>query len=85
MIYVKPGSGLNYPGVDFLREQINRAILATDCKLPVTLDCSRISTVDYTSLKGIDAMITDLRKQNTALNMLHLDESLEKKLKSYSK
>lgn len=83
-IHLKPSSGLDFPGVDFLREQINRALIATDFKLQVNLDCSRISTLDFTALKGIESLMIDLKKQNQTLILLNLDAKLERKLKALS-
>lgn len=83
-IYVKPSSGLDFPGVDHLREQINRALIETDYELQVILDCARIATLDYTSLKGIESLIKDLKKQKQTLTLLNLDEKLEAKLNSLS-
>jgi anti-anti-sigma regulatory factor len=80
-----PSSGLDFPGVDFLREQINRSLIMTDFKLPVVVDCSRISTLDYTSVKGIEALMKDLRKQNQTMTLVNLDEKLERLLSSITK
>lgn len=80
-----PASGLDFPGVDFLRDQINRSMVLTDFKLPVVVDCSRISTLDYTSVKGIDALTKDLRKHNQTVTLVNLDEKLERLLSSMSK
>jgi MFS superfamily sulfate permease-like transporter len=80
-IYVKPSSGLDFPGVDFVRERVNRAVIATDSSLPVALDFARISTLDYTSIKGIESLTKDLEKQNQSLTLLNVDEKLEKKMK----
>lgn len=55
-------------------------MIGTDFKYAVTLDCSRISTLDYTSLKGIEALIKDLKNQNQSLSIINLDEQLENKL-----
>lgn len=79
-IYVKPSSGLDFPGVDYLREQVNRAMISTDFKLPVTIDCSKISTFDYSSLKGIESLTKDLKKRNQTLSLINVDEVLEKKM-----
>lgn len=81
---MKPSSGLDFPGVDHLREQINRALIETDFKLQVILDCARIATLDYTSMKGIESLVKDLKKQKQTLTLLNLDEKLGKKLSSLS-
>lgn len=55
-------------------------MIATDAEIPITLDCSQIASLDYTSLKGIESMFKELKKQNQNLTILNLDENLEKKL-----
>jgi anti-anti-sigma regulatory factor len=79
-IYVKPSSGLDFPGIDFIREQVNRALIATDYSLPVTLDFARVSTLDYSSIKGIESLTKDLEKQNQNLTLLNVDKKLEKQM-----
>jgi anti-anti-sigma regulatory factor len=78
---VKPSSGLDFPGVDYIREQINRALISTDSSLSVTLDFSQVSTLDFTSIKGIETLKKDLKKQNQRLILINLDEKLEAKMK----
>lgn len=79
-IYVKPSSGLHFPGVDNIREQVNRAVISTDASLPVTLDFSHVSTLDYTSIRGINLLSKDMKKQNQSLTFVNINKKLEKKL-----
>lgn len=55
-------------------------MISTDFKLPVTIDCSKISTFDYSSLKGIESLTKDLKKRNQTLSLINVDEVLEKKM-----
>ena len=47
------------------RHKINKAgIQEGQSKLPLVLDCSHISTADFTAAKGFKAMITDFKRRN---------------------
>ena len=47
------------------RHKINKAgIREGQSRLPLVLDCSHISTADFTAANGFKAMITDFRKRN---------------------
>ena len=47
------------------RHKINKAgIREGQSKLPLVLDCSHISTADFTAANGFKAMITDFRRRN---------------------
>lgn len=59
-------------------------MIMTDFKLPVVVDCSRISTLDYTSLKGIESLMKDMKTQNQTLTLVNLDSRLERLLGSMS-
>lgn len=50
-IRVFPSAGMFYPGVDNLREKIYVAASASDYKVPVVIDCSKVTGLDYTSAK----------------------------------
>lgn len=77
---MKPSSGLAFPGVDHIRQQVNHALIKTNSALPVTFDFSQISTLDYTAIKGIESLAKDLEKQNLNLILINIDENLEQKL-----
>jgi MFS superfamily sulfate permease-like transporter len=79
-IYAKPSSGIFFPGIDHLREQINIALIQTDFKYPVVIDLAKISSIDYTSLKGFEAIVNDLKKFNLNVNFINAEENLERRL-----
>lgn len=66
-----------YPGIDYLREKVNRADAEKEYKLPVVIDCSRVSGFDYTSTSGIQSLAKDMQKQNHSLILLYLDNHLQ--------
>lgn len=79
-IYARPSSGIFFPGIDFMREQINIALIKTDFKYPVVIDLSKISSVDYTSLQGFEAIVNDMKKFNLNVTFVNVDENLQRRL-----
>ena len=80
IIYVRPSEGIFFPGIDSLREKINITLIKTDYKYPVVLDLIKISSVDYTSLQGIESIIKDLKKQNLTVTFVNVDEKIQRRL-----
>lgn len=79
-IYVRPASGVFFPGIDYIREQINIALIKTDFKYSVVIDLAKISTIDYTSLEGFKAVVNDLKKFNLNVTFVNVDENLQRRL-----
>jgi anti-anti-sigma regulatory factor len=63
-----------------LREKINITLVKTDFKLPIIFDLVKISSIDYTSLKGIEAIVKDLKKFNLKITFVNVDEKIQKRL-----
>lgn len=49
IIKIVPVVGMFYPGVDGLRDRINRSALAVGYQMPVVIDCCKFIGLDYTS------------------------------------
>ncbi|KAG5683856.1 hypothetical protein PVAND_013118 [Polypedilum vanderplanki] len=79
-IYVRPSSGIFFPGIDNLREQINIALVKTEFKFPITLDLIKISSIDYSSLKGLESIVKDLKKFNLLVKFINVDEKIQRRL-----
>jgi len=77
---VRPSEGIFFPGIDSLREKINITLIKTDYKYPVVLDLIKISSVDYTSLQGIESIIKDLNKHNLTVTFANVDEKIQRRL-----
>jgi len=64
-LFVTLDRALIFPSVTYVRHKINKAgIREGQSKLPLVLDCSHISTADFTAANGFKAMITDFRRRN---------------------
>lgn len=71
-----------FPGIDNLREQIHRASIETDYKVPIMLDCCKISRLDYTAVKGLETLAGDMIKHRQPLIVQNMDVKLQKCLDS---
>jgi anti-anti-sigma regulatory factor len=72
-------SNISYPGIDFIREKINRAVIETKGNFSVKIDFSKIPSLDYTSIRGIESLTKDLKKQNIKLELLNLNRKCKNK------
>lgn len=79
-IYVRPSSGIFFPGIDNLRQQINIAMVKTDFKYPIIFDLVKISSIDYTSLRGLESIIKDLKNFNLIVKFINVDEKIQRRL-----
>lgn len=77
-----PNGGLLFPGIDNLREQINRASIETDNKVSIMLDCCKISHLDYTAVKGLETLASEMIKHRQPLILQNMDVKLQKYLDS---
>lgn len=52
-IRIVPNVGMFFPGIDHLRETVNKASAAADYKVPAVIDCTKFNGLDYTSAQVI--------------------------------
>jgi len=63
---VKPDQGIVFPSVNYIRNTITKAgVKEGQSRMPVVIDCSKISQTDFTAAEGFKAMLKDfsLRSQ----------------------
>ncbi|XP_059610038.1 sodium-independent sulfate anion transporter-like [Phlebotomus argentipes] len=77
-IRITPNAGLYFPGIDYLRERTNRATAAAEFHVPVVIDCSKFTGLDFTSAKGIGNIAGDVNKHKQLLILQNLEVSLQK-------
>ncbi|XP_012263281.2 sodium-independent sulfate anion transporter-like isoform X2 [Athalia rosae] len=77
-VIVRPGGSLSFPAIDYLREHLtknlvkNKRIMKNQKQLPhIVLDCKHIYRIDFTSVQGISATVSDLAQQGCHLIMLY--------------
>ena len=67
-LHVTLDRGLMFPAVSHVRHLINKAgVKEGRSTLPLVLDCSHISTSDFTVAEGFKSMIKDFDKRNQAI------------------
>jgi anti-anti-sigma regulatory factor len=77
---VKLSTGIFFPGIDYIRENIGKFLEKTDFKYSVVIDLMKVSTIDFTSLQGFKALARDLNKYNLNLSFVNVEEKLQKRL-----
>ena len=64
-LFVSIDMALVFPSVSYVRNKINKAgVRDGHSRMPLVLDCSHISTADFTAAKGFKAMISDFRSRS---------------------
>ena len=64
-LYITLDRALVFPSVSYVRHQINKAAISTgQSQLPVVLDCSHISSADFTAAEGFKAMVEDFHSRS---------------------
>ncbi|NWY71973.1 S2611 protein, partial [Erithacus rubecula] len=71
VLLVQPGSSLHFPAVEHLRDCVcSRALAAR----PVVLDCSHVSSIDYTALLGLAELQQELCRHGLSLAFCGLQD-----------
>ena len=84
-LYITLDRALVFPSVSYVRHQINKSAISTgQSQLPVVLDCSHISSADFTAAEGFKAMVEDFHSRsqniifyNTAPSVVDTFEGVE--------
>ncbi|XP_048223287.1 sodium-independent sulfate anion transporter-like isoform X2 [Perognathus longimembris pacificus] len=67
VLVLQPASGLHFPAIEALREAVLRRALGESPPRSLVLECSHVSSVDYTVVLGLGELLEDLRKQGVCL------------------
>ncbi len=63
-LFVSIDMALVFPSVSYVRNKINKAgVREGNSRMPLVLDCSHISSADFTAARGFKAMISDFRSR----------------------
>ncbi|KAJ6637083.1 Sodium-independent sulfate anion transporter [Pseudolycoriella hygida] len=76
-IKVAPNIGMFFPGIDHLKQMVNKALSAADFKVPVVIDCTKFTGLDYTAAQGVCDLAEELHKQRQVLVLQNLDTNLQ--------
>ncbi|XP_007434785.1 sodium-independent sulfate anion transporter isoform X1 [Python bivittatus] len=62
-IVIKPENGLQFPAIEFLRNIVHKQALSEPQQRSVILDCSHISSIDYTVVLGLSELLQEFQHQ----------------------
>ncbi|NXQ06597.1 S2611 protein, partial [Vidua macroura] len=74
VLLVQPGSSLHFPAVEHLRDSVCSRALAASPARSVVLDCSHVSSIDYTALLGLAELLQELRRHGLSLAFCGLQD-----------
>ncbi|NXL20420.1 S2611 protein, partial [Setophaga kirtlandii] len=74
VLLVQPGGSLHFPAVEHLRASVCSRALAARPARSVLLDCSHVSSMDYTALLGLAELLQELRGHGLSLAFCGLQE-----------
>ncbi|XP_030817863.1 sodium-independent sulfate anion transporter isoform X8 [Camarhynchus parvulus] len=75
VLLVQPGSSLHFPAVEHLRASVcSRALAAASPARSVLLDCSHVSSIDYTALLGLAELLQELHRHGLSLAFCGLQD-----------
>uniref|UniRef100_A0A8C5KTK8 Sodium-independent sulfate anion transporter n=1 Tax=Jaculus jaculus TaxID=51337 RepID=A0A8C5KTK8_JACJA len=67
VLVLQPASGLHFPAIEALREMVlNQALKAAPARCAV-LECTHVSSIDYTVVLGLGELLEDLHRQGVNL------------------
>ncbi|ETE73597.1 Sodium-independent sulfate anion transporter, partial [Ophiophagus hannah] len=71
-IVIKPENGLQFPAIDFLRDTVHTQALSESHQCNVILDCSHISSIDYTVVLGLSELLQEFQLRELCLIFIGL-------------
>lgn len=60
-ICVTPGNGIYFPAINHLRAKVLKAATQAEFKIPVVIDCHKITGLDFTAAQGLVKLASGLR------------------------
>lgn len=60
-ICVTPGNGIYFPAINYLRSKVLKAATRAEFKIPVIIDCQKVTGLDFTSAQGFAKLASGLR------------------------
>lgn len=82
ILYFFISLGVTYPGIDYLRQAMNKIGIQNKEIQVAVLDCSHISSLDYTAMKGLESITADYATRGQAVAFLHMPRSAQPLLKT---
>ncbi|XP_059720554.1 sodium-independent sulfate anion transporter isoform X1 [Haemorhous mexicanus] len=74
VLLVQLGSSLHFPAVEHLRDSVCSRALAASPARSVLLDCSHVSSIDYTAVLGLAELLQELHRHGLSLAFCGLQD-----------
>uniref|UniRef100_A0A2K6Q675 Sodium-independent sulfate anion transporter n=1 Tax=Rhinopithecus roxellana TaxID=61622 RepID=A0A2K6Q675_RHIRO len=72
VLVLQPASGLSFPAMEALREEILSRALEVSPPRCLVLECTHVCSIDYTVVLGLGELLQDFQKQGVALAFVGL-------------
>ncbi|KAL6038048.1 hypothetical protein STEG23_019389 [Scotinomys teguina] len=72
ILVLQPASGLHFPAIDALREAIMTRALEASLPRCAVLECTHVSSMDYTVVVGLSELLEDFQKRGVTLAFVGL-------------
>uniref|UniRef100_A0A8D0DHI3 Sodium-independent sulfate anion transporter n=1 Tax=Salvator merianae TaxID=96440 RepID=A0A8D0DHI3_SALMN len=72
VLLIQPGSGLNFPAIEFLRDTMYKQVFSESRWHSVILDCSHVSSIDYTVVLGLSELLQEFQQRRQSLIFIGL-------------
>ncbi|XP_028642556.1 sodium-independent sulfate anion transporter isoform X1 [Grammomys surdaster] len=72
ILVLQPASGLHFPAIDALREAITKRSLEASPPRCAVLECTHVSSIDYTVTVGLGELLEDFQKKGVTLAFVGL-------------
>nr|XP_055096712.1 sodium-independent sulfate anion transporter isoform X3 [Symphalangus syndactylus] len=72
VLVLQPASGLSFPAVEALREEILSRALAVSPPRCLVLECTHVCSIDYTVVLGLGELLQDFQKEGVTLAFVGL-------------
>ncbi|XP_029041225.2 sodium-independent sulfate anion transporter-like [Osmia bicornis bicornis] len=84
-IILKPDTGLFYPATSYFCSKITEIIRQNDeSNIAFIIDCERIRNIDYTAIKSIELLLTNINAEKRKLWFLHVNPKLYESIVTFS-
>ncbi|KAH0629368.1 hypothetical protein JD844_011401 [Phrynosoma platyrhinos] len=71
-LFIQPASGLYFPAIEFLRDTVQKQALSEPRLRSVILDCTHVSSIDYTVVLGLSELLHEFQRRRLSLAFVGL-------------
>ncbi|XP_061392401.1 sodium-independent sulfate anion transporter [Musca vetustissima] len=75
-ICVTPGNGIYFPAINHLRAKVLKAAMQAEFRIPVVIDCHKVTGLDFTAAQGFVKLASGLRGEDDEQSVGRSTEAL---------